>query len=299
MTGTGRGAVRRFADRVTVARLPGAARERPGPRVSSEMLIVFVESGRGSYWHGGTESPTEPGSAFVTAPDVPHDVSGLWSTRGWLIEFPVGVVGMAERAPGRFRPSPGHPAWLSFIRPMCLSGRLELGTEAKRRWVLRARALTRDLTERSLGYNQLVAAYLTLMLIDAARLALPAVHGAGQREAPLLQAAFDAIESHFDAAISLDGVAERVGVSGSHLARVVKAATGRTVNQWIAERRMVEARRRLLQSDEKVDAVGRQVGYRDPAYFRRQFRAMHGTPPAAWRRAHREAGRSDQGAGRS
>jgi AraC-like DNA-binding protein len=253
------------------------------------MVILLVEGGEGRYRQGAVVAPARPGSAFLTAPHEVHDLSGLWSVRGWVVEFPVTVVGMAEHAEGRFRAPAGHPGWLSFIRPACLSGRLQLGAETTRRWVLRARALTADLEQRPVGYNQSVAAYLSLMLIDAARVALPGLGGAAQRDAPLLQATFDQVEQGFQTAISLDAVAASVGVSPSHLARVVKRTTGRTVNQWIAERRMVEARRRLLLTDEKVEAVARHTGFRDTSYFRRQFRSMHGEAPAAWRRAHRES----------
>lgn len=288
-------APRRFADRVRVARLPGAAREHPASRAIDLMVVVLVESGTGRYRQGAAMASVAPGTAFLTAPQEVHDLGGLWSARGWTIEFATGVVGMAAQSEGRFRPAPGHPAWLSFIRPTCLSGRLDLDAETARRWALRARALDADLDGRPVGYNQSTAAYLALMLIDAARVALPGLEGAAQRETPLLRATFDAIESDFHEALSLEGVAERIGVSPSHLARVVRRTTGRSVNEWIAERRMVEARRRLLLTDEKVEAIARKAGFRDPSWFRRRFRSVHGDSPAAWRRAHRESARAPGG----
>ncbi|WP_246106412.1 helix-turn-helix transcriptional regulator [Pseudonocardia kunmingensis] len=63
--------------------------------------------------------------------------------------------------------------------------------------------------------------------------------------------------------------------------------TGRTVQQWITERRMVEARRLLAETDLTVETVGARVGYRDPGYFARRFRRAHGTAPLEWRRAGR------------
>ncbi|HEV3002197.1 MAG TPA: AraC family transcriptional regulator [Solirubrobacteraceae bacterium] len=286
---------RRFADRVRIGTLPELAVHHPGPRAVPSTLVLLVEAGSGRYRQGAIAAKATAGSAFLTAPGELHDLGGLWSVRGWVIEFPVGVVGMAARADGRFRPHGGHPGWLSFIRPTCLSGRLDLDPATTRRWVLRTRSLSALLAERPVGYNQSVAAYLTLMLIDAARVALPGLGGPAQREAPLLQAAFDHIEAAFHTGISLDGVARRVGVSPGHLARVFKRTTGRTVNEWIAERRMVEARRRLLATDEKVEAVARSCGFADASYFRRRFRAMHGASPAAWRQAHRAAAAATAG----
>jgi AraC family transcriptional activator of pobA len=62
------------------------------------------------------------------------------------------------------------------------------------------------------------------------------------------------------------------------------------VQQWIAERRMAQARRVLVETDLGVEEVGRRVGYDDPGYFVRSFRRTHGITPRGWRRA----GRPDQ-----
>jgi AraC-like DNA-binding protein len=78
-----------------------------------------------------------------------------------------------------------------------------------------------------------------------------------------------------------------VSLSPSHLTTVVRRKTGRTVGEWIAERRMVEARRLLVETDLAVEEVGRRVGYGDPGYFVRSFRRAHGMTPLGWRRAGR------------
>ena len=61
--------------------------------------------------------------------------------------------------------------------------------------------------------------------------------------------------------------------------------TGRTVQQWIAERRMAEARRLLVETALTVEAVGAAVGFRDPSYFIKSFRRAHTVTPLQWRRA--------------
>lgn len=78
-----------------------------------------------------------------------------------------------------------------------------------------------------------------------------------------------------------------VGLTPGHLTTVVGRRTGRTVQQWITERRLREARRLLADTDLTVAEVARRVGYRDGGYFVRRFRTAHGVTPAAWRRAGR------------
>jgi AraC-like DNA-binding protein len=87
--------------------------------------------------------------------------------------------------------------------------------------------------------------------------------------------------------ISLRDVASAVGLSPAHLTTTVRRKTGRTVQEWIAERRMAQARRLLVQTDLTVAEIGRRVGYPDPVYFARSFRRAHDTTPLRWRRSGR------------
>jgi AraC family transcriptional regulator, transcriptional activator of pobA len=71
---------------------------------------------------------------------------------------------------------------------------------------------------------------------------------------------------------------------------VVRRRTGRTVQGWIRERRMAEARRLLAETELTVEAIAGRVGYRDAGYFIRHLRRDHARTPLAWRRAGRAAG---------
>ena len=68
---------------------------------------------------------------------------------------------------------------------------------------------------------------------------------------------------------------------------VVRRKTGRTVQAWIAERRMAEACKLLVQTDLAVEEIGRRVCYVDAGYFVRSFGHAHGATPLGWRRASR------------
>jgi AraC-like DNA-binding protein len=70
-----------------------------------------------------------------------------------------------------------------------------------------------------------------------------------------------------------------------HLTTVVRRRTGRTVVEWISERRMAEARTLLAETDFSVGEIARRVGMADPGYFSRVFRRAHGNSPRSWRGA--------------
>ncbi len=102
-------------------------------------------------------------------------------------------------------------------------------------------------------------------------------------DCPKLTQVFQFIEAHYHSPISLSDVAQAAGYSPAYLTNLVQSQTGRTVKRWIIERRMVEARSRLVNTAGAVSEIAEAVGYADVSYFIRQFRQMHGASPQVWR----------------
>lgn len=100
---------------------------------------------------------------------------------------------------------------------------------------------------------------------------------------PKLACVFQFIETHFCQPISLKDVAQAVGYSPAYLTNLVQTHTGRTVKQWIIERRMAQARQLLADTNQSVRAIAEASGYGDAGYFTRQFRQFHGVSPQFWR----------------
>lgn len=112
-------------------------------------------------------------------------------------------------------------------------------------------------------------------------------------ESPVVAQALEYIARHALEPLSLVDVAAAVGRAPSHLATRVKAETGHTVGEWIADARMAHARALLLRGDDTVDIVAERVGYASASHFHRTFRRLHGLTPGAWRRQHRQGAGHD------
>lgn len=83
---------------------------------------------------------------------------------------------------------------------------------------------------------------------------------------------------------SLARLGASLGVSPGYLGRLVRAETGLSPLRYLARRRAEEMARLLLETDADVAALGHLVGWADPNYASRRFRAVFGLSPTAYRR---------------
>ncbi|MCZ4088901.1 helix-turn-helix domain-containing protein [Sinorhizobium psoraleae] len=82
--------------------------------------------------------------------------------------------------------------------------------------------------------------------------------------------------------------ARELGLSPTHLNRVVRAMTGQSVHEVIAQRLLNAARRELVFTRASVQEISFRLGFSDAAYFSRFFVRHVGTTPRTWRTAERE-----------
>lgn len=119
---------------------------------------------------------------------------------------------------------------------------------------------------------------------------------AGGGAHPLAQAFRQLVDGHFRENWPVERYVAALGTTPHLLAKACRAAHGLSVKAFIDERRLLEAKRLLLFTVRSVEHVSYEVGFRDPAYFSRFFRARVGVPPGVWRL---DQGASAPGGGKS
>ncbi|MBS9535858.1 helix-turn-helix transcriptional regulator [Mycobacterium sp. M1] len=177
-----------------------------------------------------------------------------------------------------------HPLLWLFLHERA-GGLLRLELPEARRPAFKATldSMKSELKTRAEGFREAVLAHLTLLLTDVARLAHHVGDTRRHHHEPLLDDVFKTIDRRYREPLSLAEVARDVAVSPGYLTTLVRNRTGRTVLEWITERRMGEARRLLTDTRLPIADVADQVGLPDPGYFTRVFRQAHGTSPSSWR----------------
>jgi AraC family transcriptional activator of pobA len=254
------------------------------------LLLAYFERGGGSLRIAGRQWPVKAGDAYLIAPGevigLGDDPSGLVAAEGWAVYFP--PEGLGPQAPDALLAWRAHPLLFPFVRGAASGAqRLTVPATARPAWAERLRSLELELRERRDGYPEAAVAHLTLLLVDVSRLAADVVGDLRLKDEPLLAEVFSFIEARYHERISLRDVASAVSLSPAHLTTTIRRKTGHTVQEWITERRMAQARRLLVETDLTVEQIGRKVGYADPVYFVRAFRRAHGITPLRWRRAGR------------
>jgi len=224
----------------------------------------------------------------VVTPGAAHGTHDHAAVDGWVVFFdPHLLTGSSFFPPSWNR----QPVLLPTGQGPSAAQHLHVPAGEVPAWTARFAALHRELNKRHDGFTEAVLAHLALLLVDVARLAERLGSADRLRDEPLLAAVFDVIDTRYHETLSLRDVAAAVALTPGHLSTVVGRRTGRTVQQWITERRMAEARRLLSDTTTPVAAVARRVGYRDTSYFIKHFRRSHQITPGQWRDAGRTPGR--------
>lgn len=91
------------------------------------------------------------------------------------------------------------------------------------------------------------------------------------------------IAQHMAEGWSARDYADALSVTTGHLSRLCRAATGQGASSYIETAIMAEARRLLAFTRLQVAEVGYRLGFSDPSYFSKRFKAKEGMTPVAYK----------------
>ena len=118
----------------------------------------------------------------------------------------------------------------------------------------------------------------------AAALAAPGTP-AGRGRAGLAESVRAIMDQDFHLPLSIDDIAQCLGVTRTTVFRKFRAAYGKSPKQYLDGRRLAAARELLLLGRSSVKEVAHACGFASPHYFSRAFRAHFGKPPGQARQA--------------
>ncbi|MBR6787791.1 MAG: AraC family transcriptional regulator [Clostridia bacterium] len=97
------------------------------------------------------------------------------------------------------------------------------------------------------------------------------------------------LEGNYERAVSIQETADFVGLSRSHLYRLMVAECGRTPKEALLHIRMRHARRLLRETSHSLEEISRLIGLQTGAQFGVAFRQMYGITPGQYRKGNASA----------
>jgi two-component system response regulator YesN len=91
------------------------------------------------------------------------------------------------------------------------------------------------------------------------------------------------IETHLAEEVSLEEVAERIGLNPSYFSQLFKQSNQETFVQYRTRRRIEKAKRLLAQPQYRITDISAEVGYADHPHFTKTFKKYVGCLPSEYR----------------
>ena len=100
----------------------------------------------------------------------------------------------------------------------------------------------------------------------------------------MLKKALDYIDANYDKdTLSLNLVAENIGVSANYLSAIFSQNMQKTFVEYMTEKRIEKAKKLLKQTDKTSGEIAKEVGYKDSHYFSFVFKKLQGCSPREYR----------------
>lgn len=239
------------------------SRESYGRRVVEHYEIEYIVTSRSGYiLTEGIPLQTVPRSLFLRHPGM--EVEGVGVYRSLFVEF--------DPAPGISRSD-----ILDGLPPLLPN---EAGAKADET-TMTALALPADPAPWEL------LAWKSRMLTLLAGILRAACAGSVPQEIPrensAVRSALRYIEEHYRDPIALQQLADAAGYSSFYFCKLFKQVTRLTPLQYVVRYRLEQAKKRMLTTDEPLETIMLETGFRNYGYFWRTFKAVYGESPQNYR----------------
>ncbi|MDM9381218.1 AraC family transcriptional regulator [Chlorogloeopsis sp. ULAP01] len=143
---------------------------------------------------------------------------------------------------------------------------------------LKAQLKTNGLDSRL--YAESAATFLAVHLLQnySTRKSLFREYAGGLPQQQLKQAV-DYIQDHLTQQISLDAIANYLGISRYHFCRLFKQSTGLSPHQYVIQQRVERAKQLLLQGEMSIAYVAQACGFSHQSHLNHHFKRLTGVTP--------------------
>jgi hypothetical protein len=226
--------------------------------------ICFVRKGRLDWWIGDTAYEVHSGDVVVMPATVPHGSTDSTLQPCEYITLHIDPQALSPDA----RRATQQPHFGGLH-----AGQTEAGDFVRRLY---------DEHQWPKAFSaEVVRSLSNLLVVQLAR------HGESAQESPeknyLVRRAIRALTRDDADGKSIEEVARELRVSTVWLTRVFRQELGQSPGEWARSRRLVEAKRQLAETEDRVIEIAIRLGYQSSQYFATAFRRETGLTPSQYR----------------
>ncbi len=231
-----------------------------------EGVLIFCAAGQGFLELDGQRQEIGPGDLLYCPPGIPHRYGAAapqpW-TIGWMhlygrkLPFYATLLGFTIADPVRHIGCPAN--LLEEFRQLAM-------------------ALQAEESDRSLFVIQTQALHILgrIAAVPPSMATIPVQTQAIQKAMVLMEGSLD---RPFDLAV----FARHAGYHPSYFTRLFRQVTGQAPVAWFNRQKMRRACSLLQLSEQRIQDIARQLGFRDAFYFSKSFKRIIGVSPEAYR----------------
>ncbi len=242
------------------------AKAKPEPLRASDHHMVWITRGGGRATIDGTQQGFGPNTAmFIPAQTLFH------------LELSPGTTGWHVSIPSNLRiPLPQLPFLTNIQKPMQQS-KLSKGfgavqEEFSEKGKLRGTALIYATGTLAVQFQRLdISANRKVLDKDTAK-------------RRLMRKFVAQLDKRYFTNDTVKDYAAELGVTTTHLTRVCRQTIGKPATRLIQEKTLEEAKFLLKETNQKIGAISRELGFASPAYFTRVFSDQIGYSPKNYRK---------------
>lgn len=152
------------------------------------------------------------------------------------------------------------------------------------------RSMQQEREKETFGYELMLKTHLLQLLIriyrKSKRLAdLPPYQQISHSQATVRRI-LQFLNQSYTQNLNLDEIAKELHINKYYMCHCFKEVTGYTINTYLMSKRVEEAKKLLLDSDEPIGAISEQLGFNSPVQFSRTFKQYVGASPQQFRKTN-------------
>jgi len=250
------------------------------PHRKGYYFFAFVEEGGSRHWIDFMPYTISPGHFYFTIPQQVHLKEESKPMKGFVACFTEEFLLLEENRMLRQLPVIQNPADAH-----------EIVLSAEDRVYIKdvMHKMTLEFNAGGSWQNQMLSSWLRVLVIYLSRLYTGQFGDSNINKSHYLLKNFQELISERHAELhDVAAYASLLNLTPGYLNDVVKQQSGKTAISHIHNRLVVEAKRKLLHTDQSVKQIANELGFEDAAYFNRFFKRLADRTPIAFRQQIRE-----------